>query len=101
MFRLFKLAFQTKFLGSCLGESVNYKTCFTKPCWSEWSDYSPCTTSCGSEGKQTRTRKCFYSYPVPFLHCEGNATETRGCNLHVSTINTVRLGCYKITKQMR
>lgn len=48
--------------------------------WSPWSSWSPCSQSCGSGGKQSRTRSC--TNPAPKnggRSCSGQASESRIC----------------------
>ncbi|XP_076357420.1 properdin-like isoform X3 [Tachypleus tridentatus] len=59
--------------------------CDKGPCpvdgkWSQWSDYRPCTVTCG-QGKRVRTRKC--NNPPPAFGgqgCHGQSTQTTTCS---------------------
>ncbi|XP_062505321.1 A disintegrin and metalloproteinase with thrombospondin motifs adt-1-like isoform X3 [Corticium candelabrum] len=69
----------------CEGDELENATCSTTPCpvdggWAEWTDYSECTTTCGFEGNQQRTRSC--TNPEPMYKgepCNGPAAEEKSC----------------------
>ena len=44
--------------------------------WGQWSAWTSCSTSCGPDGKKTRTRVCVDT-ETP---CVGETEETRVCN---------------------
>lgn len=66
----------------CLGSENERKRCRnTKQCpgkWTEWSDLSKCSVTCGS-GQVTRTRTCTGGR-VGIPDCIGSATKTESCN---------------------
>lgn len=49
--------------------------------WSDWSLWSDCSHSCGSQGTQNRTRSCQIS------SCTGPSTEIRQCNIRSCLAN--------------
>uniref|UniRef100_A0A3Q2CH68 SCO-spondin n=1 Tax=Cyprinodon variegatus TaxID=28743 RepID=A0A3Q2CH68_CYPVA len=69
----------------CLGSRREDRVCISSPCdvdggWSQWTDWTECTKSCGG-GVQSRRRQC--DSPPPEGdgdYCEGLGTEVRGCN---------------------
>uniref|UniRef100_A0A3Q2QHI6 SCO-spondin n=1 Tax=Fundulus heteroclitus TaxID=8078 RepID=A0A3Q2QHI6_FUNHE len=69
----------------CLGPHREDQVCIITPCdldggWSQWSDWTECTKSCGG-GIQSRRRHC--DSPTPEgdgNYCEGLGTEVRACN---------------------
>ncbi|KAM4544149.1 SCO-spondin [Fundulus diaphanus] len=69
----------------CLGHHREDQVCIITPCdldggWSQWSDWTECTKSCGG-GIQSRRRHC--DSPTPEgdgNYCEGLGTEVRACN---------------------
>ncbi|PAA54099.1 hypothetical protein BOX15_Mlig015709g1 [Macrostomum lignano] len=70
--------------GACVGTASDGRQCNTDPCpidggWSAWSEWSGCSTSCGT-GKSTRQRGC--SSPVPQFGgrgCSGSGSDIRDC----------------------
>ncbi|XP_020632434.1 coadhesin-like isoform X5 [Orbicella faveolata] len=69
----------------CIGEGVITRACNEDPCpvdanWSEWSEFSPCTLSCGG-GTHTRSRTC--TNPPPKFDgqdCVGEGVDVQPCN---------------------
>lgn len=69
---------------SCRGSDVEEEECEINACnidggWSEWTDFSACSTTC-ERGIQVRYRYC--NYPTPTHNgrgCEGHHYETRYC----------------------
>ncbi|XP_053377847.1 SCO-spondin-like isoform X2 [Mercenaria mercenaria] len=71
---------------NCSGSYVDTQTCKNDTCpvdgtWSDWSDYSPCTKSCGW-GISTRMRQCeFLPLGSPQgNNCTGNYSQSIFCN---------------------
>ena len=74
---------------SHLGPHSETRTCFLRECpinggYGAWTRFSECSTSCGEDGFQTRTRKC--DSPAPRfggLSCArlGAAKQIRACNI--------------------
>ncbi|XP_052105775.1 SCO-spondin-like [Mytilus californianus] len=65
----------------------NYSSCAINGNWTEWSDWSECSVSCGG-GIQEKYRNC--SNPVPEFggeDCFGNNTEISFCNSNYCPIN--------------
>lgn len=70
-----------------LGADTDTKSCNSFPCpvdggYSQWSNFTECSISCGGGGIQSRSRKC--NNPLPCcggMNCEhlGPSTETRAC----------------------
>ncbi len=53
--------------------------------WSCWSDWSPCSASCGG-GSRQRHRSCTNPVPSPNGHdCFGDPVEVESCNTHECT----------------
>ncbi|CAG5122853.1 unnamed protein product, partial [Candidula unifasciata] len=70
---------------NCQGSFNETQKCNEQPCpidgyYSEWSEWSPCTLSCGS-GSQQRHRTCT---PPLFggTDCQGPASAVQACNTH-------------------
>ncbi|XP_061196679.1 MAM and LDL-receptor class A domain-containing protein 2-like [Saccostrea echinata] len=71
----------------CVGDSSQTENCNTQECpidggYTEWSDWSTCTVSCGG-GTQTRTRTC--TNPTPTnggAECEGESGQIQNCNTY-------------------
>ncbi|KAI8745416.1 hemicentin-1-like [Biomphalaria glabrata] len=70
----------------CEGDGLAVQECNSRPCpvdggWGEWSDYTECSSSCGT-GTSKRTRHC--DTPVP-LHggkdCVGSDIMTKKCEI--------------------
>ena len=59
-------------------EDCNEQEC---PKWSEWSNWTPCTQSCGG-GQKTRQRDCLLNYQRGSndFGCVGDSDETVSCN---------------------
>lgn len=67
-----------------LGMIIRYFNLNVKktPRWSEFSDWSPCSVTCG-KGFQDRSRECRYpdGRKIPYqLQCSGSETEKRPCD---------------------
>jgi len=61
---------------------VKCKIIFLDFFWTDWSEFGPCLSSCGS-GEQTRTRNCqdaFTGENVAPENCIGPRTESRICH---------------------
>ncbi|KAK2858572.1 hypothetical protein Q5P01_003192 [Channa striata] len=71
----------------CLGPHREDQVCISAPCdrdggWSQWSNWTKCTKSCGG-GVQSRRREC--DSPIPEgegNYCEGLGTEVMACNIN-------------------
>ncbi|CAL1547996.1 unnamed protein product [Lymnaea stagnalis] len=71
---------------TCEGEGLAEQECNTRPCpvdgsWSEWSDFSECSTSCGP-GVSKRVRTC--DSPLPQFggkNCIGPDINTKKCEI--------------------
>ena len=48
--------------------------------WKPWSDWSPCSVTCGLEGTQTRKRLCDHSSTQNEPFCKGLGNEVNKCN---------------------
>ncbi|XP_072034381.1 adhesion G protein-coupled receptor B1-like [Amphiura filiformis] len=82
---------------TCSGDSQEPADCATQipctgePVWSEWSEYSACTVSCGG-GRQTRLRECLDTNKQDDVTCTpGSSQETTDCNTQLcqNEANTV------------
>lgn len=62
----------------CQGSSINSVICDAGPCptWGEWSEYSPCSVTCGS-GSRFRNRVCSSGNSAD---CPGEETQTVDCD---------------------
>ncbi|XP_059157542.1 coadhesin-like [Physella acuta] len=71
---------------TCEGDGIAEQHCHTKACpvdgsWGEWSDFSACSTTCGS-GITRRTRKCDSPEPLNGgKDCIGPPVNTKKCEL--------------------
>lgn len=72
---------------SCEGTTKMARACNTQPCegftaqWSCWTDWSPCSVSCGV-GKKTRTRRCLSTSVASYSNnCEGSSVEYEPCEM--------------------
>ncbi|KAF3703311.1 SCO-spondin Precursor [Channa argus] len=69
----------------CLGPHREDQVCISAPCdrdggWSQWSNWTKCTKSCGG-GVQSRRRECDSPSPEgEGNYCEGLGTEVIACN---------------------
>ncbi|GFU99567.1 hemicentin-1 [Trichonephila clavipes] len=72
----------------CVGVPAESQSCVAiKACprdggWSSWSQWSPCTVTCGIEGSNLRYRSC--NNPPPAAEgkpCEGTSQERKECDL--------------------
>jgi hemicentin len=69
----------------CTGADSQEEVCNLPFCpinggWTEWSAWSPCSSTCGYDGVTTRTRYC--QNPLPQYggaHCSGSAQESKVC----------------------
>lgn len=72
----------------CVGSNFELETCNSSiPCpvdgvWSDWSNYTACTASCG-QGIRTRTRLCV-NQAYGGQSCFGSATQTESCSSNIS-----------------
>jgi len=71
----------------CPGDAIESEPCSRTPCpvnggLTEWTDWSSCSATCGSDSSKTRTRTC--TIPAP-AHggddCIGDLSETTSCGL--------------------
>ncbi|KAL3087684.1 hypothetical protein niasHS_008662 [Heterodera schachtii] len=64
----------------CQGADVERLLCNTQlcPAWSTWTEWSPCSKSCGTGGTQTRKRECRYA-GVLSDECTGAAKDEKQC----------------------
>lgn len=71
----------------CNGNAFQTEGCNDSPCsgWSEWTPWSECSKTCGSDSTRTRTRSCETSVRPRFGliidPCPGMATEQDNCNV--------------------
>ncbi|CAG5895700.1 unnamed protein product [Menidia menidia] len=71
---------------ACLGPHREDQVCMAATCdrdggWSQWSNWTECTKSCGG-GVRSRKRSCDSPSPEgEGNYCEGLGTEVRGCNM--------------------
>ena len=69
----------------CAGEPWEMRSCNDKDCpiWTDWSDWSPCTRSCGG-GKRVKTRQCVLPETLGKeklrLFCPGDEEVIEDCN---------------------
>ncbi|XP_078377620.1 SCO-spondin-like [Oculina patagonica] len=76
----------------CVGVSGESKSCQAVPCpvdgeWSEWKDWTPCSTTCGT-GTQERERSC--TRPRPAFggkDCIGDSQETKSCQARACPVH--------------
>nr|XP_006814903.1 PREDICTED: SCO-spondin-like [Saccoglossus kowalevskii] len=103
--------FCTNTNGICEGHMVQTENCETDECnnqqtalvvaktespipnhkWSEWSSWSPCSSSCGF-GNRTRSHTCINSMPIKKLLCEGASVEVQSCRGNDSSCHALRTG---------
>ncbi|XP_078373577.1 properdin-like [Oculina patagonica] len=77
---------------SCYGVAIETKSCSLKFCpvdgnWSSWSEWAPCSTTCGA-GLQLRMRNC--TNPAPDNGgkcCSGNGMEAKSCSLKLCPVD--------------
>jgi len=71
--------------GNCWGDAERTEACTLASCsidggFSDWSDWSTCSVTCG--GLQTRSRTCTNPAPAKGgADCVGDAVESRPCNI--------------------
>nr|CAD2145093.1 unnamed protein product [Meloidogyne enterolobii] len=67
----------------CKGPKIEHLLCNTQKCpsWSEWTDWSLCSKSCGEKSLKTRKRECLNN-EYPNIECEGISREDSECNLN-------------------
>merc|ERR1712240_39658 len=83
----------------CAGPSTESKSCNIQPCavdggWSQWSNFTTCTKTCGT-GIQYRYRKC--NNPIPIhggAQCVGESYSAQKCNTNpcicdIKSVSTV------------
>nr|CAB3262693.1 uncharacterized protein LOC100181912 [Phallusia mammillata] len=60
----------------CPGATTDSRPCDSGPCaqWSQWSQFGPCSYTCGTLGVSIRTRRC------SGFNCPGLGQEQRPCN---------------------
>ena len=66
----------------CPGPGHDSRPCSEQPCvgqWSCWSEFGPCSVSCGDGGSRRRRRRC-QRLPGVAVSCHGNDTETLPCD---------------------
>ncbi|XP_033637175.1 SCO-spondin-like [Asterias rubens] len=69
----------------CIGTETSGESCMETPCpvdasWGTWSEWSPCSQSCGSGGNFTHTREC--DFPPPMYggkDCSGSDWQMADC----------------------
>ena len=73
----------TRAVGSlfCPGPGDEQQECGTEPCpiWTEWTEWAPCTRSCGG-GQTTQRRECVLPRSGGELGCEGEPIREGECN---------------------
>ena len=75
----------------CAGEATQTDTCNTHWCpvncqWGTWVEWSTCSKTCGG-GEKTRTRQIEVEESHGGEACEGEGTETAGCNTDLCPVN--------------
>ena len=75
---------QEKYGGKCLGSLHEEENCNIKPCpipciWGEWSEWKPCSNTCG-KGERTRTREK-ERVEKHDGRCPGGTSEIDTCNI--------------------
>lgn len=69
----------------CVGDTWEMRPCNENKCpvWTPWTDWSPCTRSCGG-GKKVKTRKCVLPDTLGLekirLFCPGDEEVIENCN---------------------
>ena len=66
----------------------------TKPCdvdlcpnWANWSDWTPCSASCGPSGVRVKSRECMKNNQITF-GCTGRVRDQENCNTQACPIWT-------------
>ena len=66
----------------------------TKPCdvdlcpnWAKWSDWTPCSASCGPSGVRVKSRECMKNNKIAF-GCTGRVRDQENCNTQACPIWT-------------
>ena len=92
----------------CKQPLIEFNKCNTLPCpfFGEWTDWSPCSVSCGG-GNQTRTRTCLPSSEsenrerIKELYCEGKSSQVQVVIRVVFLIHSVRCRHWCIILMLR
>ncbi|XP_052781602.1 SCO-spondin-like isoform X2 [Mya arenaria] len=76
----------------CVGNAWDVSSCNIADCsvdgtWAEWSTWTSCPVTCGTD-RVTRNRSCSYGDGgTPGKPCEGDSTESRDCNTGVCPVD--------------
>jgi len=72
----------------------------TRDCgFSEWTEWSECSMSCGYDGIQTRSRSPgFPAASNGGLECQGDTTETRSCSVQACEVCATEQGIFPISQ---
>ena len=49
--------------------------------WSEWTETSPCSASCGKDASKNKTRSILEEAQHGGKNCSGDSTQIENCNL--------------------
>ena len=49
--------------------------------WSEWTETSPCSASCGKDASKNKTRSIVHGAQHGGKNCSGDSTQIENCNL--------------------
>ena len=60
--------------------------------WSEWTETSPCSASCGKDASKNKTRSILREAQHGGKNCSGHSTQIENCNLQPcpGTVNSKR-----------
>ena len=69
---------------------MKFRRCYSPPCWTPWSSFTPCSRTCGSVAAtyQIRLRQCRGRnlHQPEYNNCVGQRFERRQCNSQVTFI---------------